>query len=113
MASGPRSLYPSSPCSPAHTWRSRGQEQDCISSERPERYLGAATTFEPMDNNEHAQHHQHDDATTAVDPVCGMTVDKATAAAHRTLEGTEFWFCNVSCAESFDADPGRFLVSHP
>jgi len=80
--------------------------------ERPERYRGKTATFEPMDNNEQEQHH-HDDATTAVDPVCGMTVDKATAAAHRTFEGTEFWFCNVSCAESFDVDPGRFLVAHP
>ncbi len=42
---------------------------------------------------------------TAVDPVCGMTVDRATAAAHRVVDGQEFWFCNPGCAEAFDADP--------
>jgi len=42
---------------------------------------------------------------TAVDPVCGMTVDRAAAAAHRVVDGREFWFCNPGCAEAFDADP--------
>ena len=76
--------------------------------ERPERYMADMANFERMDSNEH----QHDSATTAIDPVCGMTVDKATAATHVTFEGTDFWFCNVSCAETFDTDPGRYLVSH-
>ena len=48
---------------------------------------------------------------TAVDPVCMMTIETATAAAHRVHEGHEVWFCNVSCAASFDADPGRYLSS--
>ncbi|HVB71717.1 MAG TPA: permease [Acidimicrobiales bacterium] len=76
--------------------------------ERPERYVAGATNFERMDSNEH----RPDNAKTAVDPVCGMTIDKATAAAQRNFEGTNFWFCNVSCAETFDTDPGRYPVSH-
>jgi YHS domain-containing protein/uncharacterized membrane protein YraQ (UPF0718 family) len=44
-----------------------------------------------------------------VDPVCGMTVDPTTAAAHRARDGQDFWFCNVGCAEQFDKDPSRFV----
>lgn len=45
----------------------------------------------------------------AVDPVCGMTVDPTTAAAHRVRAGQDIWFCNVGCAEQFDRDPRRFV----
>ena len=41
--------------------------------------------------------------TTAVDPVCGMTVDPAHAAAHRVRDGVDHWFCGTGCAERFDA----------
>src|SRR5487761_2551626 len=46
--------------------------------------------------------------TTVIDPVCGMSVDPAHAAAHRQFEGQDVWFCNVGCAERFDEDPARF-----
>jgi YHS domain-containing protein len=41
-------------------------------------------------------------ATVAVDPVCGMTVDPETAAAHRSRDGVDVWFCGTDCAERFD-----------
>ena len=47
-----------------------------------------------------------------VDPVCGMTVDPETAAAHRTYDGRDFWFCGDGCAAAFDADPARY-ATHP
>ena len=50
-------------------------------------------------------------AESAVDPVCGMSVDPASAAAHRVHDGIDVWFCNVGCAERFDEDPARYL--HP
>lgn len=37
-----------------------------------------------------------------MDPVCGMTVDPADAAAHRDRDGTVHWFCSAGCAETFD-----------
>jgi len=45
---------------------------------------------------------------TAVDPVCGMTVSKMSAAALRTYAAETFYFCNTGCAESFDIDPERY-----
>ena len=44
---------------------------------------------------------------SAVDPVCGMTVDPAHAAAHRHHGGNDFSFCSEGCAAAFDAEPDR------
>jgi Cu+-exporting ATPase len=48
-----------------------------------------------------------------IDPVCGMTVDPATAAATRTYDGKDYWFCSQGCAEAFDGDPARFAGRVP
>lgn len=45
---------------------------------------------------------------TAVDPVCGMTVGKASAAATRVHGGATYYFCSVGCAEAFRAQPERY-----
>ncbi len=38
---------------------------------------------------------------TAVDPVCGMTVTIAADTPHLTVDGTDYWFCNPGCRDSF------------
>ena len=78
--------------------------------ERPEKFIKTASSYEGMSPMEPTEHH-HESATTAVDPICAMTVEIASAAAHRTFEGADFWFCNVGCAATFDLDPGRYLAS--
>src|SRR5215831_9533561 len=50
---------------------------------------------------------------TAIDPVCGMTVDPRTAAGSHTHDGRTYWFCSTSCLERFRADPERYLRSGP
>jgi len=47
----------------------------------------------------------------AIDPVCGMKVDPARAAASREHDGQTFYFCSPGCAAAFDADPHRY--GHP
>lgn len=44
----------------------------------------------------------------AIDPVCGMSVDPARAAAHTERNGISVYFCSLACKERFDADPERF-----
>jgi YHS domain-containing protein len=44
----------------------------------------------------------------ALDPVCGMDVFPATAAATVTHDGHTFYFCSKECADRFRADPGRY-----
>lgn len=36
------------------------------------------------------------------DPVCGMMVDPATAAASGTYGGQKVYFCSVACKATFD-----------
>lgn len=46
-----------------------------------------------------------------IDPVCGMTVDPATAAASAEYEGKTYYFCSQTCVASFKADPARYATS--
>jgi len=65
----------------------------------PSRFSG--TTSAPV------VHEQH--AGTAVDPVCGMTVDPA-GGIRRTSDGAEYLFCGQGCADAFAADPGAYAA---
>ncbi len=49
-----------------------------------------------------------DTPTKVIDPVCGMKIDPATAAATRDHNGTTIHFCSTHCASTFDADPHRY-----
>lgn len=52
----------------------------------------------------------HDESSSAVDPVCGVTVGGNSAVAKRTHGGTDLWFRGVGCAERFDANPAAFVT---
>ena len=45
----------------------------------------------------------------AVDPVCHMAVERESAAATHVFEGTTYYFCSRGCAETFTADPARYV----
>ena len=45
-------------------------------------------------------------AATATDPVCGMSVNPATARHTLARDGTTFYFCCAACLEKFKANPG-------
>jgi Cu+-exporting ATPase len=45
----------------------------------------------------------------ATDPVCGMQIDIADAAAMSIHKGRFIYFCNNACKEKFDADPEKYL----
>jgi Cu+-exporting ATPase len=63
------------------------------------------------DHSHHARTAAPQPGTTAIDPVCGMTV-KVEAARHTHVhEGVRHYFCNPRCREKFIADPARYL--HP
>jgi Cu+-exporting ATPase len=44
------------------------------------------------------------------DPVCGMEIDPATAAASEEYEGTTYYFCSRNCHESFVAQPEKYAA---
>ncbi|MCO8123276.1 heavy metal translocating P-type ATPase [Stieleria sp. TO1_6] len=47
---------------------------------------------------------------TAIDPVCGMTVDPATAGHHEHA-GKDYFFCSAGCQQKFAADPQGVLAA--
>ena len=50
--------------------------------------------------------------TSAVDPVCGMTVspEKAKSSIH---DGDVYYFCSADCREQFESAPAEFLNMRP
>ena len=48
------------------------------------------------------------DETAATDPVCGMTVDSATAEYRSFNNGKAYYFCSGVCKEKFDKAPAQF-----
>ena len=50
--------------------------------------------------------HRHEAAT---DPVCGMTVDPATAKHRAEHRGHPYYFCSAGCKTKFTADPQKYL----
>jgi Cu+-exporting ATPase len=67
----------------------------------------------PHDALHHHGGHQHGEQSTSAhqvkDPVCGMSVDPATAKHRTTFEGHEHYFCSAGCKTKFEADPHRYL----
>ncbi|MHB1415108.1 MAG: YHS domain-containing protein [Chloroflexota bacterium] len=51
---------------------------------------------------------QATEATEQKDPVCGMTVKPAEAAASVEYRGHVYYFCSAECAERFKADPEAY-----
>ena len=82
----------------------------------PARYTAAAVQLE------HAGHRVHSDAMaampggemgtqqSAIDPVCGMRVDRDTAEYRSFHEGRPYYFCSAGCKETFDKDPGKYIA---
>ena len=49
--------------------------------------------------------------STAIDPVCGMSVDTSSAEYQSVQDGQTYYFCAKGCKERFDKDPNRYLES--
>jgi xanthine dehydrogenase accessory factor len=68
-----------------------------------ERAAGNLAAAEPADLETHE----------AIDPVCGMTVDVASAVYRSTFEDTTYYFCSAGCLSRFEDDPARFVAAVP
>jgi Cu+-exporting ATPase len=56
--------------------------------------------------------HQHHGKQTAIDPVCEMVVDPATARSAE-VRGKTYYFCSEGCRTKFVADPDKYLNRTP
>jgi Cu+-exporting ATPase len=53
--------------------------------------------------------HHAKPTSTAIDPVCGMSVDPATTPHKADYQGEHFYFCSAGCRTKFIANPGKYL----
>ncbi len=49
----------------------------------------------------------------AKDPICGMDVPPEEAAGISRYKGVDYYFCSVSCKETFDKSPERYVEGAP
>ncbi len=61
---------------------------------------------------DHAEHSPHT-AATAIDPVCGMTVDPAKSPHRHDYRHHTYHFCSNGCRTKFAADPQKYLEKRP
>jgi YHS domain-containing protein len=54
----------------------------------------------------------HSASGNPIDPVCGMEVDPARAAATRIVGRKAYFFCSQNCLDAFDSNPSMY-VHHP
>jgi YHS domain-containing protein len=47
---------------------------------------------------------------TVTDPVCGMEIDSAAAAASEEYGGKTYYFCSEGCHQQFVAAPEQYAV---
>ncbi len=53
------------------------------------------------------------ETATHIDPVCGMKVQPAKAAATLDHDGETYYFCGKGCAAKFQAEPDKYLHPKP
>lgn len=51
-----------------------------------------------------------DSPSLSRDPVCGMQIDTAKAAASAEVGKARYWFCSERCRDTFIAEPERYLA---
>ena len=44
------------------------------------------------------------------DPVCGMSIDRASATQRAEFGGATYYFCSAGCRSAFEGDPSRYAV---
>jgi len=50
---------------------------------------------------------------TVIDPICGMSVNPATATDTTEYQGTRYYFCCSHCLRKFQSDPRRYTSQPP
>ena len=73
--------------------------------------LSATDPVVEIGRDQEKEHDMSENTPKVTDPVCGMTIDPATAATSIDHEGHTYSFCSSHCAQSFAADPGKYMAS--
>jgi xanthine dehydrogenase accessory factor len=61
------------------------------------------------ENSRPEESEPQEDSQSAMDPVCGMTVDMGESPYQSEYEGRSLYFCCAGCKQTFDAQPEKYL----
>lgn len=80
----------------------------------PERFTSGSNDDSLASRDMDSANHDHDEhrdnqGKSAIDLVCGMTVDIANAGAHQNYNGIDYWFCCAGCSQKFQENPSRYM----
>ncbi|MHA1247593.1 MAG: YHS domain-containing protein [Candidatus Thorarchaeota archaeon] len=64
--------------------------------------------FRPPTMTEGSAQPHEPEKRVAIDPICKMEVDIATATLYSDYNGKRYYFCNPYCKQTFDADPAKY-----
>jgi YHS domain-containing protein len=71
-------------------------------------------SFRPVgglwDDSKHYEGRKGKVMATVTDPVCGMEIDSAAAAASEEYQGKTYYFCSEGCHQRFVAAPEQYAV---
>jgi xanthine dehydrogenase accessory factor len=84
------------------------QERRHVSPQTSEAATGKDTTTEEISVSSVA----HSDQATAIDPVCGMSVETTGARHTSSYAGSAYYFCCPACKRQFEREPERFLTEN-
>lgn len=74
--------------------------------------------LQPDDAQSHAEHHPGEtpnkvSPAIAIDLICGMEVEIATAKFTHVYEGQTYYFCSAGCKTTFASNPTEYVESEP
>jgi P-type Cu+ transporter len=104
------------PATAAGSYEHNGETFYFCSNGCMQKFISQAQTAPVQIGRAKAGDHEHMHSAThgsEIDPVCGMKVDPATAAAEYEYDGKKYYFCAVRCKERFASNPDSFLSSPP
>jgi len=81
----------------------------------PVRYTTQVAQVEPAGHSSHSRVMAEApggqmEKQSAIDPVCSMSVDPATAEYRSFASAKTYYFCSAGCKETFDKDPSKYIV---
>ncbi len=79
-------------------------------SDHPDKPAGSCCAHHGSAPHQHGGGHARAETPAAIDPVCGMSVNPATAKHRHEHGGVTYYFCAARCKERFIADPARYLM---
>jgi len=80
-----------------------------------EAFASSTTSVAPQKEHSccgsHAKQSVSSEPASAVDPVCGMDVDIASAEHKSDYQGQSYYFCCAGCKHSFEKNPQQYLTT--